>query len=152
MIMTHVLPIVFIYMPESILTITITLALIGIKVDWKKIIPMGMLLGLEMYFTGYYTGNYILVMLIHYCFVVAGLILLRVSGFYQIAICASITFSIVLMLEFLCLNLWALVIDISSQLMLENPILRIRLFAVQILIALTINILIKYFKLSIFDD
>lgn len=152
MIKTHVLPIIFIYMPESLLTISITCALLGIKVNWKKIIPMGMLLGIEMYLTGYLTGNYILVMLIHFVFVVGGLKLLKVSELYESAICASIAFSIVLTLEFLCLSLWSLIIDMHPSLLMENPLLRIRLFAVQIIIALVINIMLKYYKLSIFGD
>lgn len=152
MIKTHILPIIFIYMPESLLTITITCALLGIKEDWKKIIPMGMLLGIEMHMIGYLTGSYILVMLIHYIFVVGGLKLLKVSGLYEIAICASIAFSIVLMLEFVCLSLWSLSIDMHPNLLMENPLLRIRVFAVQIIIALIINLLLKYLKLSIFDD
>ena len=128
MLKTHILPTLFIYMPESILTITITCALLGIKEEWKKIIPMGMLLGIEMHMTGFLTGSYILVMLIHYVFVVGGLTLLKVSGLYEIAICASIAFSIVLMLEFLCLSFWSLIIDIHPSLLMENPLLRIRVF------------------------
>lgn len=152
MIKTHILLIVFTYMPESLLTISITCALLGIKEEWKKIIPMGMLLGIEMHMTGYLTGSYILVMLIHYVFVVGGLTLMKVSGLYEIAICTSISFSIVLMLEFVCLSLWSLTIDMHPSLLMENPLLRIRVFAVQIIIALIINLLLKYYKLSIFED
>lgn len=152
MLETHVLPISFIYIPEAILTITITCALLGIKEDWKKLIPMGMLLGIEMYSVGYLTGSYILVMLVHYLFVVGGLNLLKVAGPYQIAICTSITFSIVLMLEYLCLSFWAISIDFHPNILMENPLLRIEIFAVQICLALGINVLLKKYRFSIFED
>lgn len=152
MLLTHVLPTIFIYIPESILTITITCALLGIKEEWRKLIPMGVLLGIEMYSVGYLSGSYILVMLVHYVFVVGGLRILNVEGFYQIAICTSITFSIVLMLEYLCLSFLAFAVDIHPQILMENPVLRIEVFAVQICLALSINIVLKKSRLSIFGD
>lgn len=148
----HLLPIIFIYIPEALLTIYITCALLGVKVEWQWVMPMGMVYGTIMYTVGYLTGNYILVMLIHYCLVVSGLLILKISELYETAICTAITFSIVLMLEFICLNLISLAVDIHPKILVENIRLRIQVFAVQILLALGIYHVLRYLKLSIFDE
>lgn len=147
----HILLTLFIYIPEALLTLCIPLSLLGIKVDWRKIIPMGFIFGTVMYTVGILTENYIVVILILYSLVVSGLKFIKVAELYEIAICAAITFSIVLMLEFTCLSILALYIVINP-ITLQNTPLRIGVFTVQILFALGIYHIIRYYKLSIFDE
>ncbi|OIJ14502.1 hypothetical protein BKP35_06385 [Anaerobacillus arseniciselenatis] len=151
MLTKHVLITMFIYIPEALLTLCIPLALLGVKVEWKKILPMGIVFGTVMYTVGVFTGNYIIVILVLYSLVVGGLKLIKAADFYEISICTAITFSIVLMLEYICLKILSLNMVIDP-ITLENTPLRISIFAVQILLALCIYHIIRNFKLSIFDE
>jgi hypothetical protein len=147
----HILITLFIYFPEALLTLCISLSLLGMKVGWRKIIPMGFVFGTIMYTVGVLTENYIVVILILYSLVTGGLKFMKIAELYEIAICTAITFSIVLMLEFTCLSILSLYMVINP-ITLENTPLRISVFAVQILLAIGIYHIIRYFKLSVFDE
>jgi len=143
---------IFLYsIPEALAVISLSTVLAGSGFIWKRLVIMGLFIGLFSHFWRLLLSDYILNIIIYTIILIVFMTFYRLGNdLFARAISTLLAISIYLTIEFVNLKIFDLVFGLNPIDMLAKPLLRYICFAGQISIIFLICALLMYLKFSLF--
>lgn len=138
--------------PEAAAIAWLICGLTGTKMDFKKIIALGVLMGFLSAAIRPLTGSYILNVIAYTSVLMALFSIFRISSFSKRLTSVLIAMSVYLMIEFLNIKAIQTIFRLDPAIIIDNIVLRFLWFIPQLTAAMLVAFLITKYNCSLFTE